>query len=34
MTAIDYYRSKELEMPADYRYYRASKGKTKYKVKG
>lgn len=34
MTAIDYERSKEFEMPADYRYYRVSKGKTKYKVKG
>jgi hypothetical protein len=34
MTAIDYFRSKELEIPADYSYYRIRKGKTKYKVKG
>lgn len=33
MIAIDYFRSKEFEKPADYRYYRHLKGKTKYKVK-
>ena len=33
MIAIDYFRSKEFEIPADYRYYRHLKGKTKYKVK-
>ena len=33
MTAIGYYHSKEFDMPADYNYYKVSKGKTKYKSK-
>ena len=33
MIAIDYFRSKEFEKPADYRYYKHLNGKTKYKVK-
>lgn len=33
MIAIDYFRSKEFDIPADYRYYKHLKGKTKYKVK-
>lgn len=33
MIAIDYFHSKEFDIPTDYRYYKHLKGKTKYKVK-
>jgi len=33
MVAVDYFSGKEYIKPADYRYYRNIKGKTKYSAK-
>ncbi len=33
MVTVDYFRSREYIKPADYRYYRDIKGKTKYSAK-